>query len=99
MRAFHEHVAATCELRRRLVHDRPEQPDLADGLQELVVRHGLHDVPVHAEVVAAHHVLLLGRRGDHHDRQRLELRLGADQVHDVMHRAVNRRLDCRSDDN
>src|SRR4051794_11281252 len=59
--------------RRRLVDHRPEDPELLDGVDELVKVHGLHHVGVHTQPIARHHILFFMGRSEHHHRNQLEL--------------------------
>src|SRR5215204_7713239 len=55
--------------RGRLVEDRPEHAEVLDGLEEFLEADGFHDEGVDAELVAADHIPLLARRGQHHYRR------------------------------
>ena len=63
----------------RIQHE-PVHPDLARRLQELLEVHRLHDVTVRSEPVGLEPVALLRRRGEHHHRQQLRVRMRANGV-------------------
>src|SRR5271167_3835458 len=57
----------------RFVNHGPKNPEFLNGVHKLVKIHRLHDVRVHAELVAPHHVFFFMRRSEHHHRNHLEL--------------------------
>ena len=56
-----------------LVHDRPENPQLLDGFDELGEPDRFHDIGVHSEAIAFHEVFLFARGGQHDHRYGPEL--------------------------
>src|ERR1700722_11523755 len=50
---------------RWLIDDGPENAQFLDGVHKLMKVYWLHDIGVHAEFVACHHVPFLFRRGEH----------------------------------
>ena len=58
----------------RNLDDREEQAELADGVGEAFVVHGLGDVDIGAEVVAALDLAAVVGRRQHDDRRALEVR-------------------------
>src|SRR5262249_28553472 len=66
--------------RRWLVHDGTEYAHPRDRVPELVEVDRLHDIGVHAELVAPHHVLLFMGGGQHHHGNHPQPLVGLDPL-------------------
>jgi hypothetical protein len=63
---------------RALIMNDPEHGQLSHGVHEGLKVHGLHDVGVDSEFIAANQILFFSRRSEHDDWNGLEIWVGFD---------------------